>query len=104
MYKEYITPKINPKYKLFGMSTMQFDLDSLMALQLMYDPLKKVLEYLLSRDKAVSDSLTNLQERVSANETKLNEHQDKIETTKTSVDSIKELTDKHDDQIAECNL
>ncbi len=43
------------------MAEPKFDLDSLLKINYEYEPLKKVLEYLLSRDKAAGDRLTKLE-------------------------------------------
>jgi len=50
------------KYKLFvEMATQpKFDLDALLKINYEYEPLKKVLEYLLSRDKETADKLLKL--------------------------------------------
>ena len=38
----------------------KFDLDALLKINYEYEPLKKVLEYLLSRDKETADKLLKL--------------------------------------------
>lgn len=48
-----------------------FDLEGLMKLNYDYDLLKRVLEYLLSQDKAASGRLTHLEKLVSTMEKEL---------------------------------
>jgi len=82
----------------------QFDLNSLMSLQMTYDPLRKILEYLLDRDKAIGDSLFNLEDRVNSHDKKITELQGTVDTTKSSLSTIKDMEKLYKDQIADCML
>lgn len=86
------------------MNMIEFDLDSLMNLQLMYNPLKKVLEYLLVRDKALGDSLSKVEIKLDSHENKFTELQKNIIETKSSVSMLQDITKKHEDQIVECSI
>ena len=81
------------------MSSAQFDLKSLMNLQFFYDPLTKVLEYLLERDKAISSSLIRIDQRLDSNDNKIVEVQTGLDITKANYNLMRELIDKHENEI-----
>lgn len=83
------------------MTELQFDLDTLLDLQVLYNPLKKLLEHLLLKDKLLTTSLAELEQRLSSHEAKLNSHQEFINATNVTVNSVQGLIRTHDEQITE---
>jgi len=86
------------------MSELQFDLDTLLDLQVFYSPLKKVLQYLLLKDKTLTSSLNELEEKVNSNVSKMNEQQERLNSMNITVNELQELTGTHGEQITECTL
>ena len=84
------------------MNVIQFDLDELLTLQVMYNPLKKVLEYLLARDKSISDSLSNIEQHVNTHDGKIDGLQGKIDATNTNLSLLQDIGKKHQEQLQDC--
>ena len=80
------------------MNNLEFDLDSLMVMQ--YNPLRKVLEYLLERDNVITNSLSKLDQRA-------NEHDKKFTEVHTNMDEVlaltKNISGKYESQNEDCN-
>ena len=80
------------------MNNLEFNLDSLMVMQ--YNPLRKVLEYLLERDNVITNSLSKLDQRA-------NEHDKKFTEVHTNMDEIlalaQNVSGKYESRNADCN-